>query len=390
MMESDIALFFEPLPADLLPTERKGLLAEKIQAYTEDAEFPNVEKGTVVIFGVLEHRNSSQKGTNGTGLHHIRYKLYRLKDHFGPSRIVDIGNIGQGETVNDTYYAVTNAISAILKQGGIALVLGGGQDLTFANYLAYEKLEQVVNLVSVDSRFDLGDAEEPLHADRFLQKIILHQPNILFNYSNLGYQTHHVTEQEIELLRKMYFDIYRLGHVQNGLEDVEPVVRNADMVSVDLTSIRSSDLPANALQEPNGFYGEQFCAISRYAGLSDKLTSFGIYHADEVGQDQRSAGLVAQAIWYFLLGVSKRKNDYPFADKAEYTKYTVTLGDGKYDVVFYKSPRSDRWWMEVPYPSQRGKKYERHFMVPCGYDDYLRACKDEIPDRWWQTYQKLG
>jgi formiminoglutamase len=44
----------------------------------------------------------------------------------------------------------------------------------------------------------------------------------------------------------------------------------------------------------------------------------------------------------------------------------------------------------VPYPSVKGERYERHFMVPCGYSDYLQACKDEMPDRWWQTYQKLG
>jgi hypothetical protein len=89
-------------------------------------------------------------------------------------------------------------------------------------------------------------------------------------------------------------------------------------------------------------------------------------------------------------GVSSRKKDYPFADKNEYTKYTVTLNEGQYDVVFYKSSRSDRWWMEVPYPSKRGAKYQRHFMVSCSYSDYLAACEDEVPDRWWQTFQKLG
>lgn len=390
MMVSDIAMFFEPLSPDLLAENDNGTLGANVSAFTIGSGFPEIEKGTVVLFGVVESRNSDDPNSNGSGIQLIREKLYGLKHHFGSLRIADLGNIGPGETVGDTYYAVTNAVASIVRQGGLAVVLGGSQDLTFANYLAYEKLEQVVNLVTVDSRFDLGDAEGELHASRFLQKIILHQPNILFNYSNLGYQTHHVLETEVDLLHKMYFDIYRLGEVQTGLETVEPVVRNADIVSIDLTSIRSSDFPSNPLNEPNGFYGEQICAISRYAGLSDKLTSFGIYNSDLVVADERSANLVAQMLWYFIWGVYKRKKDYPFTDKSEYTKYTVTLGDGKYDVVFYKSPRSDRWWMEVPYPSQRGKKYERHFMVPCTYDDYLRACEDEIPDRWWQTFQKLG
>ncbi|MBL4587322.1 MAG: formimidoylglutamase, partial [Flavobacteriales bacterium] len=325
------------------------------------------------------------------GINAIRRKLYGLKDHFAATEIVDLGNIRPGETVEDTYYAVSSSVSSIIKEGGIAVILGGGQDLTYANYLAYEKLEQVVNLFCVDSRFDLGDAEDELAADRFLQKIILHQPNVLFNYSNLGYQSYHVDEKEIDLISKMYFDAYRLGEVQNSIESVEPIVRNADMVSFDLSSIRQSDNPANYRSEPNGFYGEEACAIARYAGLSDKLTSIGFYDSNTSSDKSGQAShLVAQIIWYFISGISNRKADYPFADKEEYLKYTVFIEDGQYEIIFYKSQRSDRWWMEVPYPSKRGAKYQRHFMVPCSYEDYQMALNEEIPDRWWQTYQKLG
>jgi hypothetical protein len=227
-------------------------------------------------------------------------------------------------------------------------------------------------------------------SEKYLQKIILHQPNILFNFSNLAYQTHHVLPQELDLMKKMYFDAYRLGEVQNSLEEVEPIVRNADMLAFDTSSIRNSDFPENFRSEPNGLYGEQACAIARYAGLSDKLSSFGLYNCLTENFDLQSSELLAQLIWYFLNGVDGRKKDYPFADKNEYTRYTVTLEDGQYDVVFYKSGRSDRWWMEVPYPSKRGVKYERHFMVPCSYNDYLLAGQGEVPNRWWQTFQKLG
>lgn len=389
-MVSDIAMFFEPLSSSLRELNSVGCISSRVNGFFEGESFPEIEKGSVVLFGVIENRRSNDPNGDGVGLENVRRELYKLQNHFEGLAIVDLGNISSGETVNDTYYAVTNAIVSIIKEGGIAVILGGSQDITYANYLAYERLEQVVNLVTIDARFDLGEAEDELHAERFLQKIILHQPNILFNYSNLAFQTYHVMEKHVELLRKMYFDVYRLGNVQSDMEEVEPVVRNADLLSVDLNAVRSSDLPSNIVSEPNGLYGEQLCAIARYAGLSDKLTSFGVYNTDAVCLDPRSAKLVSQMLWYFLWGVQKRKKDYPFADKSEYTKYTVTLGDGKYDIVFYKSSRSDRWWMEVPYPSQRGKKYERHFMVPCTYGDYVRACEDEIPDRWWQTFQKLG
>lgn len=390
-MTVDLNLFFEPLEAELIGSVKAGTVGEKIRTFTEDSEIPEITIGTVALFGVPEGRRSKVNSNLEAGLNDIRRKLYALKDHFNETEIVDLGNIRPGETVEDTYYAVSSSVSSIVKRGGIAIILGGGQDLTYANYLAYEKLEQVVNMVCIDSRFDLGDVDDELSADRFLQKIILHQPNVLFNFSNLGYQTYHIEQKEIDLMHKMYFDAYRLGEVQHHIESVEPIVRSADMVSFDLSSIRQSDLPSNYRSEPNGLYGEEACAIARYAGLSDKLTSIGFYDHDPTSDENgRSAHLVAQMIWYFLWGVSNRKGDYPFTDKEEYLKYTVTIKKGEYEIIFYKSQRSDRWWMEVPYPSKRGAKYERHFMVPCSYTDYQMACKEEIPDRWWQTFQKLG
>jgi hypothetical protein len=45
--------------------------------------------------------------------------------------------------------------------------------------------------------------------------------------------------------------------------------------------------------------------------------------------------------------------------------------------------------MEVPYSANMNKKYERHMMLPCNYDDYLTATQNEIPERWFQTFKKL-
>jgi hypothetical protein len=60
-----------------------------------------------------------------------------------------------------------------------------------------------------------------------------------------------------------------------------------------------------------------------------------------------------------------------------------------HELVFYKSPKSDRWWMDVPYPAGQEKRYERHHLVPCSLEEYQQATNEEMPDRWWKTYQKL-
>ena len=46
--------------------------------------------------------------------------------------------------------------------------------------------------------------------------------------------------------------------------------------------------------------------------------------------------------------------------------------------------------MNVPYPANEKVKYERHHLIPCSYQDYELALKDEVPDRWLQAYKKLS
>jgi len=355
-----------------------------------------IEKGNefdydIAIIGVGEERNAYNNNGCGLSPDNIRKYLYRLTSLGDKSKIIDLGNLKLGATINDTYFALSSILEQLIKKNIIPIVIGGSQDLTYANFLAYKNLEQTVNLVTVDSKFDLGEAEEEINSDNFLTKILLHQPNYLFNYSNIGYQSYFIDKDEINLMSKLYFDVYRLGQVQKNIEDVEPIVRNADILSFDVASIRQGEAPGNKNASPNGFYGEQACQISRYAGLSDKLTSIGFYNFNiEEDKNGQTAHLVAQMLWYFIDGVNNRKKDFPIGTRKKYTKYTVNIQEGKNEVVFYKSDKSERWWMDVPYPSHKKIKYERHLLVPCSYEDYQTACNDEVPNRWWQTFQKLS
>jgi len=45
--------------------------------------------------------------------------------------------------------------------------------------------------------------------------------------------------------------------------------------------------------------------------------------------------------------------------------------------------------MEVPVETDLMTKYERHYMVPCSHRDYENAMDNNIPDRWWQVFQKM-
>lgn len=360
-----------------------------IRQYTADS-FPDLEGIKVALIGIGESRNSSDNEGCSAAPDHVRKHFYRLSAIAGV-KMADIGNLRQGQTPKDTYHAVEFVCSELLENNTIPVIIGGSQDLTYANYLAYQRLQQTVNLVCVDRKVDLGVFKDAIDNDSYLNNIIKHSSSLLFNLSLVAYQSYFVNDAEIEALKKMYFDVYRLGYIQSKKEEAEPIVRSADILSFDISSIRQSDAPACANSTPNGLYGEEACQIMRYAGMSDKLSSVGIYELNpSLDNRGQTSHLAAQMVWYFLEGFSNRKNDFPVIAGKDYMKYRVAIKTPDHEVVFYKSLKTDRWWMEVPFKVDDKSKFERHHLVPCSYDDYLLACAEEMPDRWWQAYQKLN
>jgi len=347
---------------------------------------PSLTGVKIAIVGVEEGRSAVDNAGCGQQIDTIRKHLYQLFPGKWHAKIADIGTVQKGATVADTYFAVSEIVTSLLKKQIIPILIGGSQDLTYANYRAYDALEQMVNLVSVDSRFDIGNIEEPLSSQSFLSKIIMEKPANLFNYSNVGYQTYFNAQEEIDLIDNLYFDAYRLGEVKE-VAKIEPILRDADIVSIDIGAIRKSEAPANNNASPNGFYGEEICALARYAGISDKVSSFGIYEYNEkYDVHEQTAQLIAQILWYFIEGVNYRAKDYPFSTKKTYQKFTVLLEDDD-AIHFYKSDKSGRWWMEINLITDN--KYKRHTLIPCTYQDYLDAVAQKIPERWYKALKKM-
>lgn len=391
---SDIAHFFTPVNAEIIGENaalKENQLGTLFSIYETEDSFPDLDGVHLAIIGVTESRNSENNSGCSQAADAVRPFLYKLYNGGFDLNLVDLGNIHPGHTTDDTYFALRTTIDALIRKNILPIIIGGSQDLSYAQFLGYKDLEQTINVVAVDSVFDLGNPDEDISNTSYLGKIILHQPNYLFNYSNIGYQTYLVDQTSLHMMTKLYFDVYRLGQVRDKIEEAEPVIRQADMISFDITAIKHSDAPANPNASPNGFYAEEACQMMRYAGMNDKLSSLGIYEINpDYDESGKTAHLAAQMIWCFMDGYYHRKSDFPNRTSADYTRFHVILQDDKYEINFYKSKKSDRWWMEIPYPPHKDLKFERHTLIPCSYKDYELAISNEIPDRWWQTYQKLS
>lgn len=368
-------------------------LKEQYEPYQLGAHLREIEDFSqvdIALLSVEEDRGDFRNQGCAKAHESVISYLFELSTGDFLPRICDLGVVKAGESITDTYYAVKEIVSELMKHEVIPIIIGGSQDIAYANYLAYTQLEQTINYLNIDSRLAIGNADDTINASNYLSKILFHQPNILFNYSNLGYQSYFIDQKEYELLDELFFDSIRLGEVRANIKEVEPIVRNADMIAFSASSIAQTYLSANKKASPNGLNGEDACQLARYAGISDKLTSIGFYDLNaEINDHGQSAHLFAQMIWYFIEGFYNRKGDFPTSTKKEYTKYTVALNEGEQEITFYKSPKSDRWWMDVPYHQKLTSKYQRHLMLPCNYKEYLQACNNEMPERWFKTFQKL-
>ena len=248
------------------------ILGNRIKIHSAENGIPDLDSVKIALLGITEERNSVDYLADELNLNEIRKSFYNLYPGNWSSGISDLGNLILGNNSEETYGRLISLLTILFKKDIIPILIGGSQDLLYSVYRSYDSIQNTVNIVNVDSNFDLGDSSKPINNLSYLGKIILEEPHNLFNYSNIGYQTYHNSQEEIDLMDNLYFEAYRLGEVCSKIRLVEPVMRDADIVSIDMKSIRASELSSRQKFSPNGFDGKEICAISRYAGISNKVS----------------------------------------------------------------------------------------------------------------------
>ena len=381
---SDISFYFSSIESNTVDFSE-----DQIGGFIKSnkGHFPELEPDAVALIYVPEYRgNASNEEIKGSSdFRGSFYQLYKGKKW--TKNIYDLGDIKPGKEIKDTYFALSKVVEELVKIKVVPIIIGGSQDLILGIYEAYERLEQLVNICSVDYALDLGELEKEADSESYLTPLMLKRPCYLFNHANIGLQIPYARAKDVKLFEQLFFDVCRLGEFNSDFRVAEPHLRNADLINIDFKAIKASEVFSHEAN-PNGFYSEQICQIARYAGISDKVNCLGIFNYTEI--NKISDHLIADMIWYFSDGYFSRWGDFPMGSKSDYKKFTVVLEEGNYTIVFFKSHKSGRWWMEVPYPPRDGKKYERHHLVPCNKFDYDRAMNNEMPDLWWKTYQKLS
>ena len=384
----DLNLFFSPVD-EIIFDDISSVSSICKSININSSKIPDLKGHDLALIGITENRGNDKNTGVANAADEIRRKFYRLKRGKGSYHIIDLGNLNNGVDLDETYGRLKEVCEFLIGQGILPLIFGGSHDMSLGQFYGYEGLEKLISVLNVDALLDL-DEEGPANSSH-LHKMLVYEPNFLFNYSHLAYQSYLIESSSIEVLERLYFETYRVGMLRQVLEEMEPVIREADMLSFDITAIRSSDAPGNINAQPFGLSGEEACQICWYAGINDKLSSAGFYeyNPDHDDESKKTASVVATMIWYFVEGFYDRKNEGGFSSN-DYLKYVVDMpGSQPSTIVFYKSKLSEKWWLEVPSESSVSA-FGRNSLVPCAYADFQTASNGEVPDRFVNAMARLS
>ena len=369
--------FLDPLDLYMISDDdsyKEGQIGKIISIY--ESRLPDIDEAEIVLVGCNEQRGQLARKISLNGPDTIRRQFYQLFYWHGDIKIADIGNIREGASLADTYAALKTVISELLHYGKTVIILGGSHDLTLAQYHAYAGFKQIIEATVVDARVNLS-IESPEPGENFLMEMLTGEPNFIRHYNHIGFQTYFVHPYILETMDKLRFDCYRLGIVKENMEEMEPVIRHSELFSFDITAMSHAYAPSHSVS-PNGFDGEQACLLMRYAGLSTKTNTIGIYgYLPEKDKDNLTAKQISQMLWYVMDGRSRGSREASLEERDSFNEYHTVFNE--LQTTFLQSKKTGRWWMQLP---------DKQF-IACSQKDYLLASSNEMPERWLRAQERL-
>lgn len=277
------------------------------------SEIEDYKQSEIVILGCPQDEGVRRnKGRVGAALapDAIRAQFYKLTP-FGISvRIFDLGDTNVNQTLEETHEMHSKTVEQVLRDGKRLIVLGGGNDVSYADGLAMAKVFGFKDWIAlnIDAHFDARD-DEPRNSGTPYRQLL--DGNLLLptNFYEIGYQPQAASPYYFEYLQKHGVNLMSLKEFQNLKGDFHSLIQEKlsmfdSDVSIfwgfDTDSVRASDAPGVSAPSPIGLTAEEFIELARFSG---SLSQTKIVEFTEVNPqfdiDNRTAKLVACAMHGF-------------------------------------------------------------------------------------------
>ncbi len=355
------------------PSQLNSYELKKSEFFNSVSTFKDIADGQIdlskIEVALLGIPFAEDNSYNSIFVDSVRQELAELATFQHNTSILDAGNLIQGKTLNDSLTALKDVLT-YLHYHNIFVITVSELDLAEKTFIESLKNETSIKVTEVAPKFHIYKTLEYLS-----QSVLDH-----LHYTNIGCQTYYIHQKEYSWLTENGFDAHRLGEVRNNLSEIEPAIRDSLIINISLNALKHTDAPGQKEISPNGFYSEEICQIAKYAGIADFLKLANISGFSE-NTENITIKLTAQIIWFIIEGYGIRVTEDPTKD-LYIKKFNVNTGNTD-NIVFYKSDKTERWWIEVPTSSGN-----QSFIMPSNYKDYIDACNQQIPERFLKAMQK--
>ncbi|HMM79300.1 MAG TPA: formimidoylglutamase [Pyrinomonadaceae bacterium] len=279
------------------------------------------DKADIVILGCPQdegvRRNGGRVGAADAPLA-IRRQFYRLTTMNIRKRIFDLGDVKLANTLEATHDTMTEVVKAVLRDGKRLIVLGGGNDISYADGKAMSEVfgrDWWIG-VNIDAHLDVRLSEERNSGTPYRQ--LLDEELLLpKHFYEVGYQSHFTSPIYYDYIRKLGVNRISLELVRSRAQaDIElrENIRNTfighssslnTFFGFDMDVVRSADAPGTSAPSPLGLRAGEFIQLVKYAAslANTKLIEFSEVNP-RFDQDDRTAKLVAIGMHRFCTGIA--------------------------------------------------------------------------------------
>lgn len=283
---------------------------------------------THILIGCPQHegiqRNNGRIGAEKAP-NKIREQLYKLqvqKEH--PVKLFDAGNIGTDffdasdglnlldaevpDALDKVHDSLTKAVSGFLRDGKKVIVLGGGNDISYADIRALSEAEREISAINIDAHLDMRIADEMTSGTPYRKAIEDHYlvPQHFYEFgirpeSNGAYYLENARELGVNI--HFLTDLIQKGVVSSFKKILDKVGERPLFLGLDMDSIQASDAPGVSASSPIGLSGREVMQIIHQAKQKENLKLFEITEVNpKYDVDDRTVKLAAQLVYKFLFG----------------------------------------------------------------------------------------
>lgn len=248
----------------------------------------------------------------------IRKQFYKLSTFNIKKNIFDLGDIALGSTLEETHDTQTEVVTQLLKDGKRVIILGGGNDISYADGSAMAAAFGNKNWigVNIDAQLDVRIAEERNSGTPYRQLLDegLLDPTLFYE---VGYQSHFTSPVYYDYIRSLGVHRISLEQLRSRTEadlELKEQIRQkfighssslSTFFGFDIDALRSADAPGTSAPSPLGLRAGEFIQLVKYAA---SLANTKIIEFSEVNpkydNDDRTTKLVAIAMHRFCSGVA--------------------------------------------------------------------------------------